>query len=668
MTLRPFIVAILCSFCLLCACSASRKAQSLRRDAVAARLQLSDEQEELLPSLQTLKARHDTIRVTGLHGEELFLMHAEEDESGEMVVQDVLDAAVVVARFRNVAERHGKVDLEFQVVVPAAMQDSRWQLRFYPDMFIQQDSVRLEPVIITGRDYRRAQLRGYQHYEKFLSGIVSDTTRFINLWQLELFLERNIPELYAFKSDSSLVSDEQFASVYGITQRQAVEHYTNQIARGVNDHKKRIRQKMYNRYVKVPIVTEGIRLDTVMVSSQGDFIYNYTQTIATRPSLRKVDIILTGEVWESDRMVYLMSRSAPLSFYISSLSAFVDGSDHFRTRIVERRAEANTTCRVDFPVGRSEVREGFSQNSAEIARIKRTLMQLADDSVFDLDSIVVEASSSPEGSLSSNASLSKRRAAAMASYMDAFLVHYQDSLEREGGFAVDENGQVETLSVPRRHIRFRSRSIPENWSMLDYLVEEDPSMLSEWKELYGRMRKIRNADEREAAMRRAPFYSYMRRVLYPKVRTVRFDFYLHRKGMVKDTVHTTELDSTYMQGVQAIRDRDFGEALSLLGPYRDYNTALAYCALDYNANALDILEGLEKTAQVNYLLAVIYARQGRAQEAVQSYLLSCEQNPSYMHRGNLDPEISSLIRLYELDKLQRQGEDEQDDNFYYSGN
>ena len=70
----------------------------------------------------------------------------------------------------------------------------------------------------------------------------------------------------------------------------------------------------------------------------GDFIYNYVQTIATRPKLRKVDIVLSGEVWEADRKVYLMSRSEPLTFYISSLSAFVDGTERYLTKVIERRA------------------------------------------------------------------------------------------------------------------------------------------------------------------------------------------------------------------------------------------------------------------------------------------------------------------------------------------
>ena len=47
-------------------------------------------------------------------------------------------------------------------------------------------------------------------------------------------------------------------------------------------------------------------------------------------------------------------------------------------------------------------------------------------------------------------------------------------------------------------------------------------------------------------------------------------------------------------------------------------------------------------------MAVLYSRKGEDREAVQSYLNACALNPSYVHRGNLDPEIASLKRRYEL--------------------
>ena len=635
---------------LLFSCGVSRKAQSLARGDVSATLRLRDE-EPLLPEMEALRShRRDTIRVTGLNGEEMFLMNAVQDEDGEMVAHDVIDAAVVTARFRNVAERHGKVDLEFQIIVPEAMQDSRWQLRFFPDMYVLGDSIRLEPVVITGRDYRKAQLKGYQQYERFLASIVSDTTRFINVWQLELFLQRNIPEVYAFRSDSTEVSDEQFASVYGVTERLAVDHYTNKIAKRWNNRKKSLRDRMYHKYVKVPIVTEGIRLDTVLRDVNGDFIYNYVQTISTRPKLRKVDIVLSGEVWESDRKVYLMSRSEPLTFYISSLSSFVDGNERYLTRVIERRAQANTACYVDFASGSSEVDISLSNNRDEIGRIRGNLAQIIEDTVYDLDSIVVTASASPEGSERANRSLAQRRSESVCRFFEGYIRHYRDSLDREAGFSIGEDGEV-VHEVHRPDIRFIARNGGENWTMLDALIRKDSTMTDAQKEEYARLRASAvDLDAIEKGLRMQPYYRYLREQVYPRLRTVRFDFHLHRKGMVKDTVHTTELDTTYMLGVQAIRDRDYERAVTYLRTYADYNTAVAYCALDYNASALGILETLEPTAEVLYMRAVVYTRLGRVQEAVQCYLNSCELNPAYVHRGNLDPEIAALIKTYDLNR------------------
>ena len=644
------VITLAAAALLLFSCGVSRKAQSLARGDVSATLKLRDE-EPLLPEMEALRShRRDTIRVTGLNGEEMFLMNAVQDENGEMVAHDVIDAAVVTARFRNVAERHGEVDLEFQIIVPEAMQDSKWQLRFFPDMYVLGDSIRLEPVVITGRDYRRAQLKGYQQYERFLASIVSDTTRFINVWQLELFLQRNIPEVYAFRSDSTEVSDEQFASVYGITEQQAVDHYTNKIAKRWNNRKKSLRDRMYRKYIKVPIVTEGIRLDTVIRDVNGDFIYNYVQTISTRPKLRKVDIVLSGEVWESDRKVYLMSRSEPLTFYISSLSSFVDGKERYLTRIIERRAQANTACYVDFASGSSEVDISLSNNRDEIGRIRGNLAQLIEDTVYDLDSIVVTASASPEGSARANRSLAQRRSESVCRFFEGYIRHYRDSLDREAGFSIGEDGEV-VHEVHRPDIRFIARNGGENWKMLDALIRKDSTVTDAQKEEYASLRASAvDVDALEEGLRRQPYYRYLREQVYPRLRTVRFDFHLHRKGMVKDTVHTTELDTTYMLGVQAIRDRDYERAVTYLRTYADYNTAVAYCALDYNASALSILETLEPTAEVLYMRAVVYTRLGRVQEAVQCYVNSCELNPAYIHRGNLDPEIAALIKTYDLNR------------------
>ena len=128
----------------------------------------------------------------------------------------------------------------------------------------------------------------------------------------------------------------------------------------------------------------------------------------------------------------------------------------------------------------------------------------------------------------------------------------------------------------------------------------------------------------------------------------------------------------------------------MLRPYNDYNCAIAYMALDYNASAIAILEklqaeagaGREKEAKaggkearddgaetgadregarekagkrqgdarLDYLLAILHQRRGNTGKAVEYYMHACERDPSYIHRGNLDPEISGLIKAYGLNR------------------
>ena len=645
MKLKYLYIGALAALALVTSCSSQRKLAAIKRGNPAASLVLG--RDTYVPEIKEAKVLRDTLRIKDDDGRELLLMKAiRDEESGDMVATETLDAAKITARFRNIAERHGKVDLSFAIIVPGAMQDSKWQLRFYPDMYMLGDVERLEPVIITGNAYRKAQLRGYQQYDRFLSRIVSDTTRFVNLKALEIFLRRNIPQLYAFKTDSTYVSDEHFYTIYGVSEQEAVEHYTNKIARRMNDRRKDRLDEMYRKYVKVPIVTEGIRLDTVMVGENGDFIYNYVQTIATRPRLRKVDIVLSGDIYESDRKLYSIPESSPLTFYISSVSGLADQTEHYMTKIIERHADANTTSRIDFQVGKSNIDLNLGDNRRELGRIRRTLTALLENEEFLLDSIIVTASASPEGSESLNWRLSRSRSESISRYLDEQIKVLWDSLDRRNGLRFNAAGH-RIKAVPPR-IPFISRYRGENWDRLDFLVDEDDYLTEGDKSRYELMGRVPSLDDREALLARERFYPYLRERLYPRLRTVAFDFHLHRKDMVKDTIHTTVLDSTYMRGVRALTNMDYDGALALLQPYDDYNTAIAYMGLDRNQSAMAILSRLKPTASVNYLLSILYARQGNEEEAVRRYLAACRQEPSYVHRGNLDPEISHLIKAYRL--------------------
>ena len=660
------LIAGLLMILALASCSTRRQLKALYEGQLDTVLFNMPKRSAMPNTIAAQNVAQDTIIIKDAQGNEQFLMKAVQDEeTGEMVATEVLEAATVTARFQNIAERRGKVDLEYLVTVPENMLNNDWQFRLYPSMVIQGDSTDLEAIFITGRGYREAQLRGYERYDRFIRKIVEEDIYFVNVYQLERFVSRNFPDLYAFKTDSTYVTEETFESYYGVEEQEAIEHYTQKLYRKWNNSLKAKRGKKYEKLVKSPIITEGVRLDSIITKGNGDVVYHYVQTINTRPKLRKATINLKGSIYQGNEMIYLLPNFKPLDYYISTTSTFADlNVVKYLTQVIERRAYANTAYKIDFKVAKSDVDPKLGNNAAEIEKIKANLRNLLDNEEFELDSIIVNATASPEGTYVRNGQYAQARSESVTRYFDRFIKEYRDSLEaaNEEGFSIVltnelDSTMTEDIIIPEKdtipEIKLTARSTPENWDDLLEYVREDTVMTDDQKQQYFDLHGTLTPDARENQMKKYGWYSYAKKEIYPKLRTVKFNFYLHRKGMVKDTIHTTTVDSTYARGLQALADMDYNTAIALLGPYEDYNAAVAFVGLDRNLTALQILEPIkpeERTPQVNYILAIIYSRIGRVQDAVQCYLNSVEQEPSYRHRGNLDPEISVLIKQYELFK------------------
>ena len=610
-------VVVIVALCL--SCSPYRRIQKIRSGEVMIGLSVPAEPPAEEDDGADIKI--DSIR--GSLSEGPIIMNAIRDsETGEMVASDVIVASKVTARFRNVAERAGYVTIGFDITVPAAMADSRWQLKVRPMMRILADTLELDPVYITGSGYRAAQLRGYERYRAFLATIITDTADFVHLRQLEVFLERHFPETYAMKNDSSLISEPMAENLFGVTQRDALYHYTSHLRRTINERRKLRAARLYDRYVKDPIVTEGIRLDTVLVSADGDFTYCYEHTFKSRPNLRKVMVALDGDLYEMGEHLTALPFPDELTFYISSLSSLADMTTRYRMTIMERVVYDNTKALIDFEVGKAVIDTLLGDNASEICRVRRCIENVLARDDLELDSLVIVASCSPEGSFESNRRLSQARSKAV--------------LEHIGGYVPEEWRDSLIAS-----------SLPENWSQLALLVENDTVISPDMrKNISSMIASMKNPDRTEKELSRLSEYRYLREKLYPQLRSVRFDFYLHRKGMQKDTIHTTEIDSVYMAGLQALRDLDYKRAVGILRPYDDYNAALAFMSADYNHSALDVLGRLDdRDPKVCYLMAMVLARLGQLEEAMKYFELCIAYDPYMEHRANLDPEMHQLVKL-----------------------
>ena len=194
----------------------------------------------------------------------------------------------------------------------------------------------------------------------------------------------------------------------------------------------------------------------------------------------------------------------------------------------------------------------------------------------------------------------------------------------------------------------RTSELPENWEQLEKLVESDTSLQENGRQ---RILEVIRGDElpdvRERRLSKMVEYRYLREKLYPQLRSVRFDFHLHRAGMIKDTVHTTELDTVYMAGLQALKDMEYKTAVTILRPYDDYNSALAFMSADYNHSALDVLGRLDDgDPKVCYLKAMVLMRLGQEEEAMKYFELALAYDPYLEYRANLDPEMYKLVNKY----------------------
>ena len=600
----------------LFSCTPYKNMQRLNSGQVGLGLSVQEKEIEEEPEVESVV---DSIWDTVSDGP--IIMNAIKDtETGEMVATDIINASKVVARFRNVAERDGYVSIGFNVHVPGELSLSRWQLKIMPQMRIQDDTVGLDPIYVTGKGYREMQMRGYQRYQAFLASIITDTTDLVRIGQLEIFLQRHFPMTYAMKTDSTFITEPMAENLFGVTQKEALAHYTRHWRVRRNEWKKNNKERMFRKFVKDPIIREGLRLDTVLVSGT-DFIYKYIHTFKSRPGLKKVMLTLDGRLYERGECIASLPFPEELTFYISSLSTLADDVTRYKILVLERIAYDNTRALIDFRQGSSEIDTTLGDNASEFRRIRRCIEDVVAREEYVLDSLVIRASCSPEGAYSLNARLASARSDAVGKYIEE--------------------------SVPEEWVdKIRTVALPENWELLRTLVANDTVLEpTAVRRILAMTDDIPDYDKTEQRLSGMSHYRYLREKIYPRIRCVKFDFHLHRKGMVKDTVHTTQVDSVYMAGLKALKDLDYKRAVELLRPYDDYNSALAFMSAGYNHSALDVMGRLkQENPKVCYLMALVLSRLGQINEAMKYFELCLAYDPYMIHRANLDPEMSEIVK------------------------
>lgn len=627
-------------------------------------------------------------------GKEHIVTEATKDSvTGEYITQMELSEITVVAKSKQVAERNGKINLDFIVTVPGELISNKWQVQLTPVAYKPADTLYLDRIFLSGADFAKMQKKGYMRYQAFMNSIIPDSLylqklfdekgykkalaeleeEYFQAWKHEVIskerwidwsdkanarfalfnyrMERNRQAIAGYNSileylpayylrremDGKYIPSKWkvFAEGnYKIRTRNITPEDSASITRRFTDYAKMAENRkrkeqageMYEKYVRFPY--EAARLDTII--KEGDnFVYYYKQELPATENTKKIDLTLDGQILSKDETKTQLPPSDTITYFISSMVQFLDHSPRYKKKIITRKDEVNLRAYVTYKSGSTEFSEDIGDNRAEIDKVFETIHGINYTGEFLIDSIRMTATSSPEGSADMNLFLSRGRALALKRYLA------RRSDDREG---------VDTL--------FRPRWTGEDWNRLHELVLADDSLENKVS-LLRIMKETDNPDSREYSLRKYPAdYKRIREKHYPLLRGVEFKFHLHRRNMLQDTVVMPVIDTTYMQAVKMIEDRQYRQALAILDVSYpdDYNTAVCLMSLGYDKRALEIMAGQPDTSDRNYLLAILYSRLKREEEALKMYVKSCDQDASKIWRGRLDPEINKLIVTYNLYK------------------
>lgn len=632
------------------------------------------------------KAHRDSLKVYSDETERVLKNgYTTYDKEGSEDIMSVTMADVnIVARSKNIPERSGKICLDFKVSVPASLINNKWQIQLTP--FAEKNGKRImfDKILVSGAQFLKQQERGYQMYQNFINSIIPDSAymqhlfdvkgyqkalydleeQFYYAWQKDLLSQsrfvdwrsvrnkrnllfngimerkrstanpnswKNIFPSYWLERDiaevpghwNNFLSPEYRLEQKTITSSDSVEiskRFFDYKRLAENERKKALIDEKYTEFIRFP--KEPCKLDTVI--HRGDrFDYYYSQNIEADENIKKIDVMIDGEVIALDESRYQLPQSDTLTYYVSSMVQFLNRTPKYKQIVVSRHAQTDLTAYINYSVGSTKFVESIGKNKDEINKVMETLHKLTFTGELVVDSINMVATSSPDGDSRSNLRLANIRAQELKKYL----------LKRS------DTEEVYDL--------FQPRAIGEDWNKLTELIENDPAIHNKTVILKD-IASVKDNDAKEIRMRKYPEYSYIRKQLYPQLRAVTFKFHLHRREMIKDTIHTTVLDTTYMKGIELLENRQYQAALSILSDYNDQNTAVCLMSLGYDKQAIDVLRSLREDENSLYLLAILYVREKRPEDAIFAFEKACKLDESKWYRGQLDPEISELINNYNL--------------------
>lgn len=601
-TAEAICALLLCIPLLSAGCSLRHKVESIEESGLAVHLSIPDTGGDTASA--GLKEEEESILSGAAPEGGKELVGYRDGTTGEINAYDTLDEIKVEAVSANVAERGGEVEISFEVSVPEQLVDSRWQLRLRPQLILPQsgsleaDTLLLDYVNITGKRYRERQIAGYDRYRNYLSSIVPEDTSASGAF-------------FYGKQFAAFMSRHATGNTLSAERESAMDHYARRWLFVRNERLKERRGEMFAKFVKDPLQISGVRRDTVVAEAENRVRYRYTERLKAPRGRKKMELAVTGTICMEGRELCKISPSGKVEYYISSLIAFAKRERRYKLEIVERNIMDTGSVNILYAPSASLIDTSLGSNAKVMRELVARTVAIDSGGLLLLDSVTIISGCSPDGPYRLNKRIADERAAELAEYIGKRL--------------------------PNALIR--KRGIAEDWERFYSIVCREAGLP---KEKILATAQIADPDARERALSALGCYGEIKERIYPKLRRSLFRWHIHRKGMVKDTLHTHIPDTLYDRGIEALFAMDYERAAEILPAYGGMNGAIALLCTERNVQALVLLMGLPKSAERDYMAAVALSRLGRGEEALEMYRNAVEQERSMIFRGNLDPEIQLL--------------------------
>lgn len=429
------------------------------------------------------------IKWTDEKGQTRIVTQAERDSiTGEEITTVQLSEITVTAKSKQVAERNGKINLDFLITVPSSLINNKWQLQLAPVAFQVNDTIELDKIFLSGADFSKMQKKGYLQYQAFLSSIIPDSlylkemfnqkgykrameeleNEYYQAWKNEVIQKERWIDwsdkinarfaYFNFKVDQNRASIAGYNSIlrylpaYSMY-RQLDKEYTPSKWKIYAEGNYQIRTKnitsedsiaitkKFTNYKKIAdnqkkkemldeMYNKYVRFPIqsarldTIIKEGNNFIYYYKQELPATENCKKIELTLNGQTLSKNETVTPLPPSDTLVYYISSMVQFLDHTPRYKKKIISRKDEVNVTAYVNYKSSSTTFEEEIGSNKKEIDKVFETIKNINYTGEFLIDSIYMTATSSPEGSSIMNLQLSKGRAINLKKYLQMPLAEF----------------------------------------------------------------------------------------------------------------------------------------------------------------------------------------------------------------------------------------------------